>query len=80
MSSRDAVALAGELARVLGRELPATLLWETPTVDALVTLLTSGTVPGSPQAVREPRQRTDDEPVAVVGVGSPAPRRCARTR
>ncbi|WP_329310652.1 type I polyketide synthase [Streptomyces sp. NBC_01262] len=73
MSSRDAVALAGELARVLGRELPATLLWETPTVDALVTLLTSGTVPGSPQAVREPRQRTDDEPVAVVGVGCRLP-------
>ncbi|WNZ13363.1 type I polyketide synthase [Streptomyces sp. 11x1] len=36
MSSRDAVVLAGELSRATGRELPATLLWEAPTGDALV--------------------------------------------
>lgn len=31
MSSRDGVVLAGELSRLTGRELPATLLWEAPT-------------------------------------------------
>ncbi|MEH0582622.1 type I polyketide synthase [Streptomyces sp. B21-106] len=39
MSSRDAVVLAGELSRLTGRELPATLLWEAPTAQALVTHL-----------------------------------------
>ncbi|MEE1832569.1 acyltransferase domain-containing protein [Streptomyces sp. SP17KL33] len=39
MSSRDAVVLAGELSRATGRELPATLLWEAPTGDALVARL-----------------------------------------
>ncbi|MDX2666948.1 acyl carrier protein, partial [Streptomyces stelliscabiei] len=36
MSSRDAVVLAGELSRATGLELPATLLWEATTGDALV--------------------------------------------
>ena len=36
MSSRDAVALAGELSRATGLDLPATLLWEAATGDALV--------------------------------------------
>ncbi|WP_369187767.1 acyltransferase domain-containing protein [Streptomyces sp. R08] len=36
MSSRDAVVLAGELSLLTGHDLPATVLWEAPTVDALV--------------------------------------------
>nr|WP_203615902.1 type I polyketide synthase [Streptomyces sp. SID13726] len=39
MASRDAVVLAGELSRLTGRELPATLLWEAPTGEALVARL-----------------------------------------
>ena len=39
MSSRNAVVLAGELSLLTGHELPATLLWEAPTVDALVARL-----------------------------------------
>ncbi|MGW1785169.1 beta-ketoacyl synthase N-terminal-like domain-containing protein [Streptomyces sp. NPDC002143] len=72
MSSRDAVAVAGELADVLGRELPATLLWETPTVDGLVTLLSGSTAPG-PEVVHTPRAAAEEEPVAVVGVGCRLP-------
>ncbi|MET8981397.1 type I polyketide synthase [Streptomyces sp. NPDC004539] len=73
VSSRDAVAIAGELARVLGRELPTTLLWETPTVDELVTALSGGTSPG-PRTEPTVRPGTDDdEPVAVVGVGCRLP-------
>ncbi|MFD5402955.1 beta-ketoacyl synthase N-terminal-like domain-containing protein [Streptomyces griseorubiginosus] len=45
MASRDAVVLAGELSRLAGRELPATLLWEAPTGEALVAHL-CGTAPG----------------------------------
>ncbi|WP_371548877.1 type I polyketide synthase [Streptomyces sp. NBC_00554] len=41
MSSRDAVALTGELVREIGRALPATLLWETSTVDGLVRRLSA---------------------------------------
>ncbi|MEU3612314.1 type I polyketide synthase [Streptomyces sp. NPDC006872] len=72
MSSRDAVAIAGELADVLGRELPATLLWETPTVDGLVTLLSGSTAPG-PEVVHTPWADAEEEPVAVVGVGCRLP-------
>ncbi|MFM9590471.1 acyltransferase domain-containing protein [Streptomyces scabiei] len=72
MSSREAVALAGELSRATGRELPATLLWEATTGDALVALL-CGTrtdpapvpAPGAPVS--------PGEPVAVVGVGCRLP-------
>ncbi|MGW0710649.1 acyltransferase domain-containing protein [Streptomyces sp. NPDC002643] len=39
MSSRDAVVLAGELSRAVGRELPVTLLWEAGTGEALVAYL-----------------------------------------
>ncbi|MFF0160751.1 acyltransferase domain-containing protein [Streptomyces sp. NPDC005263] len=79
MSSRDAVALAGELSYLLGRELPSTLLWETPTGDALVARL-CGEAEDDPVPVEdrsapgrsgEPYQPY--EPVAVVGVGCRLP-------
>ncbi|WP_328743823.1 acyltransferase domain-containing protein [Streptomyces sp. NBC_00285] len=72
LSSRGAVAIAGELADALGRELPATLLWETPTVNGLVTLLSGGTAPG-PEAVHLPWADTEEQPVAVVGIGCRLP-------
>ncbi|MEU0389065.1 beta-ketoacyl synthase N-terminal-like domain-containing protein [Streptomyces chartreusis] len=87
MSSRDAVALAGELSRATGRELPTTLLWETPTGHALVARLcdTEGSGPTEASGARDvsgagavpgPRAglagRTA-EPVAVVGVGCRLP-------
>ncbi|MFI7013767.1 acyltransferase domain-containing protein [Streptomyces sp. NPDC050164] len=88
MSSRDAVALAGELSRVTGRELPTTLLWETPTGQALVARLcgtdlsdTSGTSGGpvasgaeaAPVPPRAGQPLGTVEPVAVVGVGCRLP-------
>lgn len=74
MSSRDAVAIAAELSRALGRELPATLLWETSTVDGLVALL-GGSAEPVPESAFVPREIAidDDEPVAVVGVGCRLP-------
>ncbi|MDX3133280.1 type I polyketide synthase [Streptomyces europaeiscabiei] len=73
LSSRDAVTIAGELADALGRELPATLLWETPTVNGLVTLLSGGAAPGPDVVPAAPRADTEEQPVAVVGVGCRLP-------
>ncbi|CAM5714274.1 type I polyketide synthase [Streptomyces canus] len=72
MSSRDAVVLAGELSRLTGRELPATLLWEAPTGEALVAYLCrtpSRTTPETPAAVPPPTS----EPIAVIGLGCRLP-------
>ncbi|MDG9710668.1 acyltransferase domain-containing protein [Streptomyces sp. DH10] len=79
MSSRDAVALAGELSRATGRELPTTLLWETPTGQALVARLCdtdASASPGVAEAAPVPRAGLPGgtgEPVAVVGVGCRLP-------
>lgn len=74
MSSRDAVVLAGELSRATGRELPATLLWEASTGDALVARLCGTTAPvgvaAPPSMAPAP---TPGEPIAVVGVGCRLP-------
>ncbi|MFF7446493.1 MULTISPECIES: beta-ketoacyl synthase N-terminal-like domain-containing protein [unclassified Streptomyces] len=70
MSSRDAVALAAELSRVTGCELPATLLWEASTGDALVARL-CGTAPGPAPLVRA--SGGHGEPIAVIGVGCRLP-------
>jgi phthiocerol/phenolphthiocerol synthesis type-I polyketide synthase A len=75
MSSRDAVALAGELSRATGRELPPTLLWEASTGDVLVARL-CGTDSGPAPFVRAsggPGTGASDEPVAVIGVGCRLP-------
>ncbi|TDD73312.1 SDR family NAD(P)-dependent oxidoreductase [Actinomadura darangshiensis] len=69
LASRDAVAIAGELEQMLGRSLPATLVWEHPTINKLSVALAGG--PASVQEQPEPSERraANDEPVAVVGVG-----------
>ncbi|TYB49112.1 type I polyketide synthase [Actinomadura chibensis] len=65
LASRDAVAIAGELEQLLGRALPATLVWEHPTINKL-----SAALAGDAAAAPEPRRETaGDEPIAVVGVG-----------
>ncbi|WP_217237983.1 type I polyketide synthase [Streptomyces sp. AC555_RSS877] len=71
MSSRDAVALAGELSHVLGRELPSTLLWETPTGEALVSRLCGWAEESTPLPVAP--TVAPGEPVAVIGVGCRLP-------
>jgi len=74
MSSRDAVVLAGELSLLTGHELPATLLWEAPTVDALVARVCGTDSRPSPRGVPAPAVReAPGEPVAVIGVGCRLP-------
>ncbi|MDP9864738.1 MULTISPECIES: SDR family NAD(P)-dependent oxidoreductase [Streptosporangium] len=69
LSSRDAVAVAGELEVFLGRELGPTLVWEYPTINRLARGLASGT------AVAPAAGRTADpeEAIAVIGVGCRLP-------
>ncbi|MFF4255342.1 beta-ketoacyl synthase N-terminal-like domain-containing protein [Streptomyces sp. NPDC001663] len=73
MSSRDAVILAGELSTLTGRELPATLLWEAPTGDALVTRLCRGAPEPTSATLPAPASADFGEPVAVIGVGCRLP-------
>ncbi|MGJ5803581.1 beta-ketoacyl synthase N-terminal-like domain-containing protein [Streptomyces europaeiscabiei] len=73
MSSRDAVVLAGELSRATGRELPATLLWEVSTGDALVARLCRAAADVAPVAAPPREAPSPGEPVAVVGVGCRLP-------
>ena len=79
LSSRDAVALSGELEELLDTELPTTLLWETPTIALLAQRLsqtlglsgvTERTRAGAPKvAPSAGRWSRPDEPIAVVGIG-----------
>ncbi|WP_329318621.1 SDR family NAD(P)-dependent oxidoreductase [Streptomyces sp. NBC_01262] len=78
LSSRDAVGISGELEEVLGRTLPATLLWENPSVAAIVRRLVEDA-----EAPPAPAKRAADDGtpsgtagsgrVAVVGVGCRLP-------
>lgn len=69
LSSRDAVAIAGELADLLGRELSPTLIWAHPTINQLARVLTAG----AEVKHVERRHVDDDEPIAVIGVGCRVP-------
>ncbi|MCP2340293.1 type I polyketide synthase [Actinomadura rupiterrae] len=72
LASRDAVAMAGELEQFLGRALPATLVWEHPTINRLSAALAGNAdlSPAAPQAVpAQVAAARSDEPIAVVGVG-----------
>lgn len=78
LSSRDAVELSGALEDLLDRTLPATLLWEHPSVDQLVAALTTTQAEQS-EADTDQRQPPDDhasdseDPIAIVGLGCRLP-------
>lgn len=67
LSSRDAVATAGELAELLGRELDPTLVWEYPTVNRLAAALTR------PHEITKNPEKPGEEAIAVVGLGCRLP-------
>jgi phthiocerol/phenolphthiocerol synthesis type-I polyketide synthase D len=69
LSSRDAVELSGGLEELLGTNLPATLLWEYPTIAQLAAGLT-----GEPGAAADlgPAAPAED-PIAVIGLGCRLP-------
>ena len=65
LSSRESVAIVGELERLLGRPLSPTLAWEYPTIALLAAGLTGG---GQVEVSSRPAADPDD-PIAIVGVG-----------
>ncbi|WP_326953835.1 SDR family NAD(P)-dependent oxidoreductase [Amycolatopsis sp. NBC_01286] len=68
LSSRDAMSLTGDLGRLLGRPLDATLVWQHPSITALVASLSTVDV------VRAaPVPMAAGEPIAIVGVGCRLP-------
>lgn len=70
LSSVEAVELAGRLEEALGRHLGATLVWEYPTINALVIGLTR-----TESAEAAPAAATDADAIAVVGLGCRLPGR-----
>lgn len=69
LSSRQAVGIVADLEERLGTRLPATLLWESPTLGHLVRSLT-GDAAAAPEPAPVPgSDRRRAEPIAVIGLG-----------
>lgn len=65
LDSLTAVSLSGELQEFLGREMSPTLLYDYPSVNALVEYV----VEGRPRVAALRARAVDDEAVAIVGLG-----------
>ncbi|MFC0105878.1 beta-ketoacyl synthase N-terminal-like domain-containing protein [Kibdelosporangium aridum] len=68
LTSREAVSLAGELADMLDRELPSTLVWQHSSISSLVAALTD-----APAVSTVDSPVMTGEPIAVVGIGCRLP-------
>ncbi|MEG9518169.1 SDR family NAD(P)-dependent oxidoreductase [Saccharopolyspora indica] len=68
VSSREAAAVAGELAELLGRQVPVTIVYQHPSVAELVTAVLEPGTSGGPRRAPAPR-----EPIAVLGIGCRLP-------
>lgn len=77
LSSRDAVLLSGELERLLGTRLDATIVYEHPTIASLAQRLLSGEPTRSAPAAPALRVQDQGEPgvhdIAVVGMAARFP-------
>ncbi|MCO5973397.1 type I polyketide synthase [Actinoallomurus soli] len=72
LTSRDAVAIAGELEKLVGARLPATLLYEHRTIARLADVIAQGefSAPyGDSVNDTPPLSAVSDEPIAVIGIG-----------
>ena len=70
VSSRDAVALSGEVSELLGKAVSPIDFWEHPTINALAAHLTAPEPdPESDAALKRPPGNSLDEPIAVIGMG-----------
>ncbi|HEY9267481.1 MAG TPA: beta-ketoacyl synthase N-terminal-like domain-containing protein, partial [Mycobacterium sp.] len=69
VGSSDAVVLTGELSELLGRTVSPVEFWQYPTINALAKFLTGGEVEPVAEAVVSRDYNTDDEPIAVIGLG-----------
>ncbi|MCH9700938.1 MAG: polyketide synthase, partial [Actinomycetia bacterium] len=73
VGSSDAVVLTGELSELLGHPVSPVEFWQYPTINALAAFLTGGEVEPAAEALpssdRSRSAGSEDEPIAVVGVG-----------
>ncbi|MGD9619484.1 beta-ketoacyl synthase N-terminal-like domain-containing protein [Mycolicibacterium sp.] len=72
VGSSDAVVLTGELSELLGRTVSPVEFWQYPTINALATFLSGGTIEPVAEAVIGDASwsaSSDHEPVAVIGLG-----------
>ncbi|MGO9606246.1 MAG: beta-ketoacyl synthase N-terminal-like domain-containing protein [Candidatus Binataceae bacterium] len=73
LGSTELVGLSGELAEWLGRQLPAELAYECPTVEALARRLANGSSPhDSTNEVSQVRE-ANAEAIAIIGIGCRLP-------
>ncbi|MDH6224499.1 acyl carrier protein [Streptomyces sp. MJP52] len=71
LTSRDSVVLTALLGRATGRQLPATLLWETPTPAALIAALTAEEEEERPAADGITARPEDGRPGPATAPGRP---------
>ncbi|WP_224273629.1 type I polyketide synthase [Streptomyces sp. LS1784] len=68
LDSLKSVNLAASLSEFLGWQVPATWMWQYPTVDGLARALVDGPRAAEPAPGAE-RRKPSHEPVAIVGIG-----------
>ncbi|MEV8323330.1 acyltransferase domain-containing protein [Kitasatospora sp. NPDC056731] len=68
LDSLRSVTLAASLSEFLGWQVPATWMWQYPTVDALARALVDGPRAADPAPGTERRRLPSHEPVAIVGI------------
>jgi acyl transferase domain-containing protein/acyl carrier protein len=69
LSSREAVVLLGDFERFLGRPLSPTLIYEYPTINAILAYLAAPEPSVLGQNSTRRKEHTDQEPIAIIGMG-----------
>ena len=69
LGSTELVSLSGDLAQWLGRDLPAELAYEFPTIEALARGLADSSSPSQPAAAATRVREANGEAIAIIGIG-----------
>ncbi|HKM48551.1 MAG TPA: beta-ketoacyl synthase N-terminal-like domain-containing protein [Terriglobales bacterium] len=69
LGSTELVSLSGELSEWLGRDLPAELAYEFPTIEALARGLADSSSPSQPATEASPVREANAEAIAIIGIG-----------
>jgi myxalamid-type polyketide synthase MxaE and MxaD len=69
LGSTELVSLSGDLAQWLGRDLPAELAYEFPTIEALARGLADSSSPSQPAAAASRVREANAEAIAIIGIG-----------
>ncbi len=73
LDSLTAVELRNRLAGATGLVLPATVVFDHPTADALTRMLTDRLAPGEQEAEEQVVTANDDDPIAIIGMACRLP-------